>query len=416
MHPVACRLREYVYQSKHLRMAEAQRTLMQAMPPSLKGETMWATNQSWLQKIWFLKSAPRAFMVELALSLTAMVFAPGDTPRIGFMYIVHRGVALYRAKLVTKGRVFGEDMILNSPHLRSNAQAKAMNYLEVYHTSRRELLIVAQRFPKTLAAIRRAAVMLALRRHIIYVARKKMGVGNNDGGQVLSELARLRKLQEQGGDQGARATKELEATRRRSLIKSKTLGLADIAAAMSDESTLLDELPVDMDARHAPKVSLTLAKSGPMDSGSFNGSGGGSFSGGGGGMGSGAMGGMGGDAQDMLVEEMVGRVIIAHEQTMLRFQTEMRAELLAAQEQQNQKTRELMAVMEGLTAKFDGMTRVRKHREGETRHSLESKSRPPRQHRPADSGGGTAGSGSTGSVVTQGSLAAPAASQIYLTA
>ena len=138
------RLREYVHQSKHLRLAETQRSIMQQMPPSLKGETIWATNQAWLQKIAFLQKSPRAFMVELALSLNAMVFAPGDTPRIGFMYIVHRGVAIYRAKLVTKGRVFGEDMILQSPRLRSNAQAKAMNYLEVYYTSRRELLFIAQ--------------------------------------------------------------------------------------------------------------------------------------------------------------------------------------------------------------------------------------------------------------------------------
>lgn len=182
------RLREYFHQSKHLRLAESQRGLLQQMPPSLKGEVAWTTNEPWLKKIWFLRSAPQSFMVELAMALHAMVYAPGDTPRLGYMYIVHRGVAIYQAKLVTKGRVFGEDMILSSPHLRSTAQAKAMNYLEVYYTSRRELLYIASRYPRTAAAIRRAAILIALRREIILMAKLKIGI---DPAEKISAAARL---------------------------------------------------------------------------------------------------------------------------------------------------------------------------------------------------------------------------------
>ena len=92
----------------------------------------------------------------------------------------HRGIAIYRAKLITKGRVFGEDMILSSPILRSNAQAKAMNYLEVYFTTRAELFFIARRYPKTAQAIRRAAVMIALRREVIAVAKLRLGISPSD--------------------------------------------------------------------------------------------------------------------------------------------------------------------------------------------------------------------------------------------
>jgi len=174
------RLREYFHQAKHLRLADAQKGLLGHMPPSLKGEVVWTTNQSWLSKIWFLKQAPRTFLTELSMSLNAMVFAPGDTPKVGFLYIVHRGIAIYRAKLITKGRVFGEDMILSSPQLRSNAQAKAMNYLEVYFTSRAELIYIARRYPRTAQAIRRAAVLLALRREVISLAKERLGLATSD--------------------------------------------------------------------------------------------------------------------------------------------------------------------------------------------------------------------------------------------
>ena len=174
------RLREYFHQAKHLRLAEAQKGLLNQMPPSLKGEVVWATNEGWLANIWFLRSAPRSFITELSMSLGAMVFAPGDSPAVGYLYIVHRGIAIYRAKLITKGRVFGEDMILSSPSLRSNAQAKAMNYLEVYFTSRDELLFISRRYPKTAQAIRRAAVMLALRREVIAMAKLRLGIPPGD--------------------------------------------------------------------------------------------------------------------------------------------------------------------------------------------------------------------------------------------
>merc|ERR1719230_1146557 len=68
------RLREYFHQSKHLRLADTQRSLLLHMPPSLKGEVSWETNQAWLEKIWFLKNAPPNLMVEIAMSLNAMVY------------------------------------------------------------------------------------------------------------------------------------------------------------------------------------------------------------------------------------------------------------------------------------------------------------------------------------------------------
>ena len=67
------RLREYFHQSKHLRLAETQKLLLRQMPPSLKREVTWATNYTWLKKIWFLRTAPRSFMVELADALHAIV-------------------------------------------------------------------------------------------------------------------------------------------------------------------------------------------------------------------------------------------------------------------------------------------------------------------------------------------------------
>ena len=77
------------------------------------------------------------------------------------MYIVHRGIAMHNAKLITKGNVWGEDIILSSKVLRSKAQARAMNYLEVYFTTRTVLMYLSRIYPKTGMKVRKAAIILS---------------------------------------------------------------------------------------------------------------------------------------------------------------------------------------------------------------------------------------------------------------
>ena len=52
----------------------------------------------------------------------------------GFLYILHRGVAVHRGALVTKGSTWGEDIILHdyAPYLVRGHNARAMNYVEVF--------------------------------------------------------------------------------------------------------------------------------------------------------------------------------------------------------------------------------------------------------------------------------------------
>jgi len=160
-------LREYVHRSKYLREASAEAELMRNLSPSLQGEVTWSLNAKWLRKITFLHGAPRALMVRTAMALSPLLFPPGDSAPAGYLYIINRGVALYRAKLLGRGRVWGEDFILSSERLRSLYVAKAMNYLEVFYLARDPLLAIASDFPIIGRRIRRLAVFMALRRDLI---------------------------------------------------------------------------------------------------------------------------------------------------------------------------------------------------------------------------------------------------------
>ena len=71
----------------------------------------------------------------MALSLTPLVFAPGELAPLGFLYIIHRGIALYGGRVLIHGKVWGYDMILRNPQLRRFC-ARAMTYLEVWRRLR----------------------------------------------------------------------------------------------------------------------------------------------------------------------------------------------------------------------------------------------------------------------------------------
>ena len=166
------RLRGYFHQSKHLRASQQkQQQLLSSMPPTLQGEVSWAANSTWLQNIWFLRECDPQFMLELSLQMHAVVFSPSDIAPPGYMFIIQRGVALYQGKVLTKGKVFGEDMILQDESLRSKASARAMNYLEANYVSRTELMMLANRYPATKKRIRRAAILLSLRREVVKLAQ-----------------------------------------------------------------------------------------------------------------------------------------------------------------------------------------------------------------------------------------------------
>lgn len=79
--------------------------------------------------------------------------------------------------MLTKGKVWGADIILQTVSLRLKASAYAMNYLETYYTSREDLIELGKRHPDDSRMIREQAIWLALRRDIVARAKEITGEG-----------------------------------------------------------------------------------------------------------------------------------------------------------------------------------------------------------------------------------------------
>ena len=97
--------------------------------------------------------------------------------------------ALYGGKVLTSGKVWGEDMILSTIHLRSKYAARCMTYVEVYMMGRDDLIQLAMRHPATLKLIRRSAFRLGFRREMIRRATDSIKKRNEELGIKAAESA-----------------------------------------------------------------------------------------------------------------------------------------------------------------------------------------------------------------------------------
>ena len=100
------RLREYFFHTKHVRATAKAQKLLQLMSGTLRAEVAWELNERWLAAIVFLNEAPKAFLVQLSLQLSPLVFAPNELCPADQLYIIHRGLALYNGQLLGVGRVW----------------------------------------------------------------------------------------------------------------------------------------------------------------------------------------------------------------------------------------------------------------------------------------------------------------------
>jgi hypothetical protein len=175
------RLREYFHQTRHVQRGQQRKKLLTLMSPQLQGEVAMVINKSQLDSVRFLKGAEREFHVLFAVSLQPFIFAPGELATAGYLYMIHKGVALYGGRVLTGGKIWGQDMIMRKQSLCAFS-ARAMSYLEVYRISRAELLELARPFPQAWCKIRWEAFKMALARTMLNMKAAYKANGDGDTG------------------------------------------------------------------------------------------------------------------------------------------------------------------------------------------------------------------------------------------
>lgn len=164
--------RRYFQESKDMNRARVERSSFELMSPLLQGEFALYLHKCWLEKVWYLRDMNSEIVVWVARHLTIMVFSPGEEVIAErTLFIVRRGVATLEGRILVRGDVWGEDLLLSNRHLRSEGKARCLNYLEVLLMHVVDLIDIVTAFPEARARLRWAQVQIAIIRGVKLIAK-----------------------------------------------------------------------------------------------------------------------------------------------------------------------------------------------------------------------------------------------------
>eukprot|EP00927_Polykrikos_kofoidii_P011961 TRINITY_DN15131_c0_g1_i1.p1 TRINITY_DN15131_c0_g1~~TRINITY_DN15131_c0_g1_i1.p1 ORF type:complete len:749 (-),score=118.50 TRINITY_DN15131_c0_g1_i1:32-2278(-) len=184
------RLRIFFLETKRRQRHMRHHDLLAHMSPALQGEFAFATNRKWLFKVSFLKDVlpttgetldfVPSWIVDLALALQVYVYAQSEVFGRPFVfYIMNRGLATRKMRLLRLGSVWGEDFVLAETKYIDIARCFALTFVEVSSVDRTTFQEVVnahiQTFPQLAKRVRRYAVKLAFQRAVLAEVERRRG-------------------------------------------------------------------------------------------------------------------------------------------------------------------------------------------------------------------------------------------------
>ena len=180
-----------------------------------------------VEKVWYLKLFDNAICVELALKFASSVMAPGEQATLRKLYVIERGMVLYRGAVMSQGKVWGaDDVILTDGLLKFERldRAQAMTYAETRELSRDDLLAVITKDPRAMRQMRKYAVYVATKRHMIAVAKEVMAKAEEEA--IENGEPSKRGSSSRGGLLSKMDNAVLDSTKKMKYIPSGSIGSA----------------------------------------------------------------------------------------------------------------------------------------------------------------------------------------------
>jgi len=177
------RMRNFFLRAREMHRERFYHETLQIMSPTLRGEVLAMTQGDWIQKVPFFCGAPpkeqRDFMSALVLCLKTELFAQQDMvvqegELCNDMYIIQRGLVACLGRVLSRGRLVGQDMVLSRWKWRRQYSARALTFVEVQKITNEDLARTLDDgdFPFTRHNIKRSAMRLCLCRGVLLAASK----------------------------------------------------------------------------------------------------------------------------------------------------------------------------------------------------------------------------------------------------
>ena len=162
------RCRTYFQQSKYQQRISAFGQLEKLMSAGLRAEVAAAAHGPWLQEVWYLKDASRAFVAEISVLLNVFTFAPTEHVDVGppTLFILRSGLCAKQGRILGTGSVWGADFVVADYLPEKPVVAVALTYVDAITLSRDDLEFVLMDFPTEASRIHGAMLWYLARAHL----------------------------------------------------------------------------------------------------------------------------------------------------------------------------------------------------------------------------------------------------------
>ena len=181
---LARRLRRFMHQQKGVQLREDAKLALPHLSPALQVEVVLFVNQHWMNSVWFMRDLEPPVNVKLAMAMEPKVLAPGEVAPNRHLYLITRGKIIFGGRVLSRGMVWGDDVILRSDNNALPTLARALTYADVNVLSRDSLVEVVSAYPISAKALRRHTIFLALRRSVVRSANERKVIHVSKTGQV----------------------------------------------------------------------------------------------------------------------------------------------------------------------------------------------------------------------------------------
>jgi potassium voltage-gated channel Eag-related subfamily H protein 7 len=189
------RLREYFMYCRGMNRQEYYKELLEKMSPALRGEICVYINSTWINNVPFFSrrgklaakigaDEHKLFITAIAMKLAPQAFAPQEViVQIGelaeTMYIMQRGVVAKKGQIISSGKYFGEDIILQAD--RRAYMVRALTYVDVFTLTKTDLSLImdSASYPNISKQLRRAALCESFRASFTRLAKIAAGFGGS---------------------------------------------------------------------------------------------------------------------------------------------------------------------------------------------------------------------------------------------
>jgi len=168
------RIRKHLYESQLVHRQRHQLQTVTWLSETLQGELALESGlHDILECVWFLRSVPTSVVIELAMHFKPDLFSPSEfVMDHQSLFVIRKGAALRRGKMLTRGSIFGEDMILVTDALRDSVCPRTLTFLEVMQLGIDGLRGVCTKFADFDARLRKAQIKLAVQRAFVHDAAR----------------------------------------------------------------------------------------------------------------------------------------------------------------------------------------------------------------------------------------------------